>query len=255
MLPNSTAQTPIAGSNQRFELVGPSYISVDKLELLNKINGHGLQIKYRFTRAPHLFSAKMVSIELTFYNDSHNELENIHISDKSSLPAGVSLNDFATIAKLSPGQSIQGVIGVDFNDSTQTITFGIKSKQGNSRVSIKSTVGEMIRAIQITEQVFREEQSNLRGMNEHTAIIDKEIDLAAVRKCVLSVTNVGVVFTTSNDDNDVTLFAGQTMSSQSLVLISIEKNKSSGKMTIVINCEKMVIGSMLLNEIKSSFKK
>lgn len=253
MTPSAATQAPLISSS-RFELVGPSFISMEKLELLNKINGHGLQIQYRFTRAPHLFSAKMVSIELTFYNDSHNDLENIHVSDKSTLPAGVSLNEFAPILKLSPAQSSQGIIGIDFNDSTHAVAFEIKSNAGGSRVSVKSTVGEMIRSILITEQTFREEQSRLRGMNEHTATIDTQKDTLAIRKNILNASNVGVISSSQNGDSESMLFAGQTMSSQSLVLITVERNRSTEKVTIIVNCEKMVVGSMLLNEIKNSIK-
>lgn len=45
-------------------------------------------------------------------------------------------------------------------------------------------------------------------------------------------------------------FAGQTLSSKSLVLVTI-KILENDQVSISVNCEKMVIGSMLLNEIKS----
>jgi hypothetical protein len=45
-------------------------------------------------------------------------------------------------------------------------------------------------------------------------------------------------------------FAGQTLSSKSLVLVTI-KTLENEKANVSVNCEKMVIGSMLLNEIKS----
>lgn len=240
-------------STSRFELVGPNYISVEKRELLNKVHSHGLQIDYRFTRAPHLYSAKMISLELTFRNDSHNELENIHISDKSSLPAGVSLNEFAPIAKLNPGQSSQGILGIDFNDSTQSITFEVTSSVGSARVSIKSTVGELIRAVRITEQVFKEEQSRLRGMNEHSSTFGMKHNLKTVQKSIFETANLALVSKGETDGKEIILFAGQTMASQSLVLVTLE-TLAADKLSITVNCEKMVVGSMLLNEIKNFIK-
>jgi AP-3 complex subunit beta len=48
-------------------------------------------------------------------------------------------------------------------------------------------------------------------------------------------------------------FAGQTLSSKSLVLVTI-KMQENDQANISVNCEKMVIGSMLLNEIKSHLR-
>lgn len=252
--------TPISNAipsgvpSSRFELVGPVYVSMDKRELLNKTNSHGLQINYRFTRAPHLYSAKMVSIELTFHNESSNELENIHLSDKSSLPANVAISDFTPIAKLSPGQCVQGILGVDFNDSTQAISFEITSNAGNAKVSLKSTVGEVIRAVRVTESTFKEEQSNLRGMNEHTSKIDTQSNVAAIQHSIFETANLALIANNNTSNGDLLLFSGQTMSSQSLVLVTVERNNDSNGVAITVNCEKMVIGSMLLNEIKNSIK-
>jgi AP-3 complex subunit beta len=44
-------------------------------------------------------------------------------------------------------------------------------------------------------------------------------------------------------------FAGQTLASKSLVLVQIKLGDTSDA-EIVINCEKIVIGSMLVKEIK-----
>lgn len=249
---NPNASIPSAASS-RFELVGPVHVTIDKRELLNKTNSHGLQINYRFTRAPHLYSAKMVSIELTFHNESNNDLENIHVSNKSALPANVTICEFAPIAKLSPGQSMQGILGIDFNDSTQALTFEIKSSAGSAKVSLKSTVGEMIRAVRFTEQIFKEEQSHLRGMNEHTGKLDTQSNIAAIQHSIFETANLALIANNNESDRDVLLFAGQTMSSQSLVLVTVERNNSNA-IQLTLNCEKMVIGSMLLNEIKNSIK-
>lgn len=241
----------IATSSSKYDLVGPSFIPKAK-ELLNKINGHGLQINYRFTRGPHLYSAKMVSIELSLRNESQYELENIRISQKNT-SAGMELNEFSPIAKLKPSEIVQAVLGVDFNDSMQTVNFDLESSAGASKIALKSTVGELIRAISISESTFREEQTKLRGMNEHNVCIDLvATKLTAVRTKIFEVTNVGAV--QRSDDEKLLLFAGQTMSSKSLVLISVEQTSNGNTISLTVNCEKMVIGSMLLNEIKAALK-
>lgn len=254
--PSPMSASAAPNASNRFELVGPSHIPLVKHVLLNKINGQGLQIHYRFTRAPHLYSAKMVSIELTLKNDSNNDIESIHIYDKSALTAGgIQLNEFAPVAKLAAGQSTQNMLGIDFNDSTQSIDFDIKSSAGIAHVSLRATVGELIRSVQIGETVFKEEQARLRGMNEHSATItvSDAVPLTAIRGKIFEVANVAVVnpMAPSPDPNTQTVhFSGQTMASQSLVLIAIVFNANDKQVTVTVNCEKMVVGSMLLNDIK-----
>lgn len=250
---SSSRACAVSTSRFEFELVGPVHVSLDKRELLNKTNSQGLQINYRFTRAPHLFSSKMVSIELTFHNESKNDLENIHLSDKSTLPASVAICDFAPIAKLNTGQCVQGILGVDFNDSTQPLSFEIASSAGSAKVSLKPSVGELIRAVRFTETIFKEEQSRLRGMNEHTCKLDTQINTALIQRSIFETANLALIVNKTSADEDALSFAGQTMSSQSLALITVERNESKG-IQLTVNCEKMVIGSMLLNEIKNSFR-
>lgn len=64
------------------ELVGPSYIPIKNYDLLNKFAGNGLSITYRFLRSPHLYSHKMVSIELIFKNSSPQDITDIKVSQK-----------------------------------------------------------------------------------------------------------------------------------------------------------------------------
>lgn len=48
-------------------------------------------------------------------------------------------------------------------------------------------------------------------------------------------------------------FAAYTLASKSLVLVTI-KFIDTEKLEVCVNCEKMVIGSILLNEFKSNLK-
>jgi len=63
----------------------PSFIPMKTTELLNKISGRGLNVLYRFTRSPHLFSPAMVSVELTFTNLGSEELMDVRVGQKVSL--------------------------------------------------------------------------------------------------------------------------------------------------------------------------
>lgn len=87
--------TPIAGGglpgppvNNKIELVGPSWCPLETQEMLNKVNGYGLGIKYKYNRSPHLFSASMVSLELQFMNHKEGNvtLEEIQVRNFTIKP-------------------------------------------------------------------------------------------------------------------------------------------------------------------------
>ncbi|XP_052865441.1 AP-3 complex subunit beta-2 [Anopheles cruzii] len=257
---------PAAGSSgPGIELVGPSFISSKKHELLNKVNGFGLGLEYRFVRSPHLYSSRMVSVELTFTNYGNVELLDIEVGNKANLPAGVAVNDFAPISQLNPGQSVVGMLGVDFNDSTQPVPFEIRSGSGTSPVTMKAPIGEMVRSVALSGATFDAERNKLRGMTEHCCTVQLPPRLSPVDKtlhrAVFEVCNVASVAVGGTNADDPAcqrcLFAGQTMSSKSLVLIVLEPKGApeTAECTLTVNCEKLVVGSMLLNELKAVLKK
>lgn len=239
------------GSSNRIELVAPNHIPLNSVELINKVSGYGLGVAYRFTRAPHLFSSSMVSIELQFTNNSNDAMENIKIGDKN-LPAGMQLNEFAAISVLPSKATVQGTLGIDFNDSTQPVHFDIVTKTNSCHATIKATVGELIRAVLMSEQVYREQRSKLRGMNEHSVAIPLNTTVSDARALQQRIYEHANVANIPSSLANTLHFAGQTLSSQSLVLVTIEIGDANA--TIMVNCEKMVVGSMLLNEIKAALR-
>lgn len=62
--------------------VSASYIPTKTFELLNKISGKGLKVDFRFTRSQHLVSSAMTSIEMTFTNESGDEIKDIRVGSK-----------------------------------------------------------------------------------------------------------------------------------------------------------------------------
>ncbi|KAM7350501.1 adaptor related protein complex 3 subunit ruby isoform 2-T3 [Cochliomyia hominivorax] len=257
-----TPGTPLAATNtaalipqpmaNRIDLVGPSHISYHHKELLNKLSGRGLQVSYRYTRSPHLYSSAMVSIELQFINQGTEEITNIQMGQKS-LPPGMQMQEFAPINTLCPGQCATSVMGVDFNDSTHAIDFEICSSNGTSRVTFKPIIGELIRSVHISESLFKEERLKLRGMNEHQTKLKMKqnaIEPTTLKQKIFECINVAAL-TSNNTDNPVYNFVGQTMTSKSLVLISCDWSQTPDELVLQVNCEKMVIGSMVLNEITS----
>lgn len=235
-------------TTNRFELASATFIPTGTMELVSKVGGNGLAVHYRFTRAPHIYSATMVSIELSLTNHLPNNLENVRLDTKST-----QICAFAPIVQLMAGATIQCSIGIDFNDSTQPICFDITAN-GFSPVksSLKPTIGDLVRSIRIAETVYREESRKLRGMNEHSASVPllANFDRRTLQQRVFENANMSNIPSANGDE---LCFAGQTFSSKSLLLLTVDL-ATAGLATLTVNCEKMVIGSMFLNEIKAALR-
>lgn len=63
--------------------VSAAYISTKPVELVSSISsGCNLQILYRYTRSINLYSASMVTIELTLINTGNEDLTEVKIANK-----------------------------------------------------------------------------------------------------------------------------------------------------------------------------
>ena len=66
-----------------------------------------------------------------------------------------------------------------------------------------------------------------------------------VCRCVLQAANVLQV---ASSDPDTFNFAAHTLASSTLVLVTVKMSGKSAK--VIVNCEKMVIGTMLMKDLK-----
>uniref|UniRef100_A0AAX7TU68 AP-3 complex subunit beta n=1 Tax=Astatotilapia calliptera TaxID=8154 RepID=A0AAX7TU68_ASTCA len=232
-----------------FQVTTSSFGPLKTYELLHHMTGKGLSAKYHFPRQPCLYQPSMVAVQVILTNSSDHALEEIHIGDQS--PASLNIHCFNTIERLEPGASVTVSMGIDFSDSTQAANFQLCTKEDQFSVSIQPAVGELLMASTMTEQDFCKEQGKLQGMNEASATITMATANAsrqAINKQVLSVANVGEV---PSSQNNFSRFAGQTVSSRALVLVSLELSESSGAL-LTINTEKSVMASMLLQDLKQA---
>ncbi|XP_008295422.1 AP-3 complex subunit beta-1 [Stegastes partitus] len=231
------------------QVTTPSFGPVKTYELLHHMTGKGLSAKYHFPRQPCLYQPSMVAVQVILTNNSDHSLEEIHIGDRS--PASLNIHCFNTIERLEQETSVTVSMGIDFSDSTQAANFQLCTKEDQFSVSIQPAVGELLMPSSMTEQDFCKEQGKLQGMNETSATITMATANAsspAISKQVLSVANVGVV---SSSQNDFSRFAGRTVSSGALVLVSLERKESSTAL-LTINTEKSVMASMLLRDLKQA---
>uniref|UniRef100_A0A8C4IE37 AP-3 complex subunit beta n=1 Tax=Dicentrarchus labrax TaxID=13489 RepID=A0A8C4IE37_DICLA len=201
------------------------------------------------SKPTHHLSSLMVAVQVILTNSSDHSLEEIHIGERS--PAGLNIHCFNTIERLEPEASVTVSMGIDFSDSTQAANFQLCTKENQFSVSIQPAVGELLMPSTMTEQDFTKEQGKLLGMNETSATITMataNTSSQAISKQVLSVANVGVV---SSSQNNFHRFAGRTVSSGALVLVSLELKESSSAL-LTINTEKSVMASMLLRDLKQA---
>ncbi|XP_058473611.1 AP-3 complex subunit beta-1 isoform X2 [Solea solea] len=231
------------------QVTTPSFGPMITHELLHHMTGKGLSAKYHFPRQPCLYQPSMVAVQVILTNSSDHALEEIHVGERN--PASLNIHCFNTIERLEPEASVTVSMGIDFSDSTQAANFQLCTKEDGFSVSIQPAVGELLMPSTMTEQDFCKEQGKLLGMNE----ISKTITMAtantssqAISKQVLSVANLGVV---SSSQSNFHRFAGRTVSSGDLVLVSLEVKESCSAL-LTINTEKSVMASMLLRDLKQA---
>jgi len=229
----------------------PAYISTRPTELVSSVSsGCGLQILYRYTRSIHLYSATMATIELTLVNTGSEELTEVKIANKN-IPVGISIHEFSAIASLPVGSTKQVTLGVDYGDSTQSISFDIVASGRPVKINLRPSVGELIRPVDCTEGYFMNEQGKLRGMNENSATLSSRFDQSDVKSISSKLFRAANVASIISSDPLTLRFAGQTLSSKALVLATIQLGD---KAKLTVCCEKMIIGSILLTELKEAFK-
>ncbi|XP_045512570.1 AP-3 complex subunit beta-2 [Pieris brassicae] len=228
--------------------VGPSIVPNRSIELISRVMSGGLSVHAQWTRAPHLYSAKMCAVQLTVTNHTSDDVTDIRIN-KKIISGSRSIHEFPAIPSLGPGASTNTLLGVDFADSIQPVEFTIASSLGEMNIVITPQVGELMRAVNMSESRWGQEQRKLRGMTECDKKAPKmENDLIMCTK-VFETANLGAVESPIN----FLKFAGRLMSSQDLVLLSVRIE--SDYSIVTVNCPNMAVSSMLANEIASSFSK
>ncbi|XP_007548843.1 AP-3 complex subunit beta-1 isoform X3 [Poecilia formosa] len=239
----------LSNVSSAMQVTSSSFGPVKTYELLHHMTGKGLSAKYHFPRQPCLYQPSMVAVQVILTNSSDHSLEEIHIGDRS--PGSLNVHCFNTVERLEPGASVSVSMGIDFSDSTQAANFQLCTKEDQFSVSIQPAVGELLMPSTMKEPDFCSEQKKLMGMNETSATITMATANTSkqnISKQVLSVANVGVV---SSDQNNLQRFAGRTVSSGALVLVTLELRESSTAL-LTINTEKTVMASMLLRDLKQA---
>lgn len=253
---SSSLVTDLEGLSLTDTVLAPTTIapssSVRMFELLHRITGEGLAVEYCFSRQPFSPDPHMVAVQIQFTNNTSSETKSLHI-EEPKLQSGMRIKEFPEIELLPAGESVNVVMGIDFCDSTQAANFQLCTHTRKFFVSIQPPVGELMIPAFLTENEFKKEQETLlhgqlMGMNEISEKLTLgekcQSDHAIIEK-VTATANLSRVPCGSEKENR---FAGKTVSSGSLVLVTVAR-KDGGGAQLTVNCEKMVIGTMLVKDI------
>uniref|UniRef100_A0A674NR53 AP-3 complex subunit beta n=1 Tax=Takifugu rubripes TaxID=31033 RepID=A0A674NR53_TAKRU len=226
------------------QTISPSS-ALKNFELLHRITGEGLSVDYCFSRQPFSPDANMVAVQMQFTNNGAADTKNLHIEDVK-LQSGMRVKEFPEIELLPAGETATAVLGIDFCDSTQAANFQLCTHAKKFFVSIQPPVGELMRPVFLTENEFKKEQGQLMGMNEIAEKLTLDAKCRnehAIVQRVTAAANLSRVPCGSDRE-----FAGRTVTSSSLVLVTVA-TKEEGAAQLTVNCEKMVIGTMLVKDI------
>ncbi|XP_037623171.1 AP-3 complex subunit beta-2 isoform X9 [Sebastes umbrosus] len=243
--------TDLEGLSLSDAVLSPATISpsssLKSYEMLHRITGEGLSVGYCFSRQPFSPDANMVAVQMQFTNSATSDTKSLHMEDVK-LQSGMRVKVFPEIELLPAGETATAVMGIDFCDSTQAANFQLCNHTRKFFVSIQPPVGELMRPVFLTENEFKKEQGQLMGMNEITEKLTLDVKCRNEHAIVQRVTTAANLSRVPCGSDKECRFAGRTVTSGSLVLVTVG-TKEDGAAQLTINCEKMVIGTMLVKDI------
>uniref|UniRef100_A0AAQ4RS08 AP-3 complex subunit beta n=1 Tax=Gasterosteus aculeatus aculeatus TaxID=481459 RepID=A0AAQ4RS08_GASAC len=243
--------TDLEGLSLSDAVLSPANISpcsaLKSYELLHRIRGEGLSVEYCFSRQPFSPDGNMVAVQMQFTNNATSEAKNLHMEDVK-LQSGMRVKEFPEIELLPAGETATAVMGIDFCDSTQAANFQLCTHTRKFFVSIQPPVGELMRPVFLTENEFKKEQGQLMGMNEITEKLTLDAKCRNEHTIVQRVTTAANLSRVPCGSDKECRFAGRTVTSGSLVLATVA-TKEGGAAQLTVNCEKMVIGTMLVKDV------
>lgn len=246
-----------------FNIGQQNFTSKKEYELLSKINGNGLQVTYKYTRAQNQQSSKMVSIELVLTNVSNGDFNSLAITNKK-LQSGMSMSDIDEIDLLK-GASTTFKIGIDFNDTTQAAQFELSAVYSNDpslggsstsrkwpNLSITCPIGELLQpGWSISENEFNKLQAKLKGMNEINGTIDDLTHAIFISKNYNTklLENINMCQIPSSQQDSIK-YAALTSSSKTPLILSLYFTSGTNKCQLNVNCEKIILANMFIKELK-----
>ena len=109
------------------------------------------------------------------------------------------MQDFPAIPTLAPSNNVTVILGIDFNDTTQSAQFEIVRDNKKFNVSISAPVGELVQPNTITENDFLSlqgksvrRQSRNVSVPQNVCLAEKNAQMKTIKSSVLQLTGVNV---------------------------------------------------------------
>ncbi|KAH9491057.1 AP-3 complex subunit beta-2 [Dermatophagoides farinae] len=276
-------------------LESPESVTYKEFELLDVTATDGFKVSYRFPRINEATKTLVeLVVKCTLKIDDNRNQNRITIQPPSNGSIQFKNVEYqaddnqVVIPILAPDETRLVTLAVDFNESP---SLGIELKFNRIHsVKLVAPLGDILYPVRFrTVDDFLQERSKLTGMNEVTGTVRIESSqqtykcmeqlCTTINQILLNLANVctnqhfsninndGDTTTTSDDNNQTLYYSACTVKFRSLILITIkiETNNndndddnnqwSSFTMKTIVNCEKMVLGSMMSKLIKDESQK
>jgi hypothetical protein len=234
---------------------------------LVKVTGKA-NVVYRF---PRIREGSQTLVEMIVTNETPAESVSLKMKPAKSgdqvFFKGVSSEEGTLAIELNPGEVKLVTVGVDFKESPSQ---GVECLfDDHISGKIVAPVGEiLVPVLYASEEIFKEEQAKLRGMNEVTSSFTirpkpgEELSSSSVSRAILKVANLGTNSYPDLDSKAVSRFSGSTLKSNCHVLVQLETQQGEegagagdgeGKVyKLTVNCERMMLGSLLSKHLKDA---
>ena len=231
--------------SENFEPVGPSFVSKQYEELVNKYLGKGLVIHYRMLRRILFSRPNMLEIELVIENKKTSGVINDLVVSADKNTSFYLVNE---VGPIGSHESYSFSIGIDFKDSLHPANLIFTSIDHQLKISteIRPSMGDMVLPIQITIPSFLDSQKALGGMNMMMAEVNLSFSFEIIHQRILELCNLNPIKFSENS----LLYAGVTASHRLITLVSLTKDQM-GKYILKVNCSDMIASGMLFKDIKN----
>mmetsp|Transcript_47345 Transcript_47345/g.78857 ORF Transcript_47345/g.78857 Transcript_47345/m.78857 type:complete len:264 (+) Transcript_47345:2-793(+) len=237
-----------------------STIEAPHTPLLSFANSGGLGVEYSYSRQRSMYSPSMNLIRLHFRNHISQPLYNVSMKNVSK-DTEVEVVPFPEISQLTPNATADVNMHVEFGLTTQPLKFDICCSQGAFPVSLTPAVGELLRPLDLTSDLFSVEEGKLQGLHEHSTKFKMSSDPnptpQSVAQRLLSYVNVAYVppkSEQSEGEDSILRFAGRTAKGDLpvLVVVEIPPDLANTQCKARVHCENMKLCGLLMEAVKAA---
>jgi len=220
--------------------------SGSKGQLLNSINGGGLQIDYEFLRQASIYSSKMSLVNVKLWNRSDTDLLAVNFPEVK----GLEMRKFDEIARVPAGQVVERKLHIDFSAKATPVKLTVRVGEKEYPAKLSPEAGDLFRAHAISHEDYQVNQNKLSGMNEATVSAPVS-DISTIPQKI--VTRVHIAPLTSHKAN-VYRFSGRKLADNSILLIEISTTPdgqgSGGIAKVTVNCDDFMLSGQLIDTVK-----